>query len=68
MASNGQQEKIGDAAPAESGRPIALDIEGDNHNTAARDQGHREKDVIQEGDTTKRTDQGKYYNEDNLQV
>ncbi|KAL7166903.1 hypothetical protein ACSBR2_037547 [Camellia fascicularis] len=31
MASNGQQEKIGDDAHAGSGRPIDLDTEGDNH-------------------------------------
>ena len=68
MARSGQQENIGDDAPAGSGRPIDLDIEGDNHNTEARDQGHREKDDIQEGDTSKRTDLGKYYNEDTLQV
>ncbi|GMP36921.1 hypothetical protein CsSME_00008857 [Camellia sinensis var. sinensis] len=68
MASNGQQETIGDDTPAGSGKPIDLDIEGDNHNTEARDQGHRENDVIPEGDTSKRTNQGKYYNEDNLQV
>ena len=62
MASNGQQENIGDDAPAGSGRPIDLDIEGDNHNTEARDQGHRENDIIPEGDTSKKTNQGKYYN------
>ena len=68
MASNGQRENIGGDTPIGSGRPIDLDIEGDNHNTETHDQGHREKDVNHECDTSKRTDQGKYYNEDNLQV
>ena len=45
MASNGQKEKIGDDTPAGSGRPIDLDMEGDNHNAETRDQGHREKYV-----------------------
>ena len=61
MASNGQQGNIGDDAPPGSSIPINLDAEGDNHNTEARDQGHRENDDIQKGE-------GKYYNEDNLQV
>ena len=68
MASNGQQEKIGDDAPAGSGRPIDLDIEGDNHNAETHDQGHGEKDVGQEGNIPKKSDQNEYYNEDNLQV
>ena len=68
MASNGQQENFGDDAPTGSGSPIDLDIEVDNHNAEARDQGHRENDVIPEGYTSKRANQGKYYNEDNLQV
>ena len=68
MASNGQKENIGGNTPVGSGRPIDLDIEGSNHNTEARDQGHREKDVGQEGYISMKTDQSKYYNEDNLQV
>ena len=68
MASNAQKEKIGDDAPAGSGRPIDLDIEEDKHNEETHDQGHRGKDVSQEGDTSKKTDQSRYYNEDNLQV
>ncbi|KAL7195505.1 hypothetical protein ACSBR1_035685 [Camellia fascicularis] len=68
MASNGQKEKIGDNAPTGSDRPINLDVEGDNHNAETRDQGHGGKDVGQEGDTSKKTDQSRYYNEDNLQV
>ncbi|GMP30781.1 hypothetical protein CsSME_00005291 [Camellia sinensis var. sinensis] len=48
--------------------PIDLDVERDNHNTETRGQGHGEKDVGQENDASKRTDQSKYYNEDNLQV
>ena len=68
MASDAQNEKVGDDAPAGSGRPIDLDVEGDNHNEEARSQGHGGKDVVQEGDTSKKTDQDRYYNEDNLQV
>ena len=64
--SNARQEKVGDDAPAGSGRPIDLDIEGDNHNEETRDQGHGGKNVGQEGDTSKKTDQDRYYNEDNL--
>ena len=68
MASNEQRENIRGNTPAGSGRPIDLDAEGDNHNAGIRDQGHVEKDVGQEGNTSKKTDQGQYYNEDNLQV
>ena len=68
MASNAQNEKVGDDAPAGSGRPIDLDVEGDNHNEETRDQGHGGKNVGQEEDTSKKTDQDRYYNEDNLQV
>ncbi|KAL7182013.1 hypothetical protein ACSBR1_040849 [Camellia fascicularis] len=66
MASNGQQEKIGDDTPAGSGRPIDLDTEGDNHNAETRDQGQRKKDVGQIDDIPKKPDQNRYYNEDNL--
>ncbi|KAL7223088.1 hypothetical protein ACSBR1_024715 [Camellia fascicularis] len=68
MASNGQQEKIGDDALAGSGRPIDLDTEGDNHNAETRDQGQGKKDVGQMDDTPKKPDQNRYYNEDNLQI
>ncbi|KAL7180401.1 hypothetical protein ACSBR1_043574 [Camellia fascicularis] len=68
MASDGQKEKIGDDTPAGSGRPIDLDIEGDNRNTETRDQNHRVKDVGQEDNVPKKTDQSRYYSEDNLQV
>ena len=68
MASNGQRENIGGDTPAGSGRPIDLDIEEDNHNAETHDQGHGERDVGREGDASKRADQSKYYNEDNLQV
>ncbi|KAL7205106.1 hypothetical protein ACSBR2_018096 [Camellia fascicularis] len=68
MASTGQQEKIGDDAPAGSRRPIDLDTEGDNHNAETRDQGQGKKDVGQTDDTPKKPDQNKYYNEDNLQI
>ena len=68
MASNGQKEKIGDDTPTGSGRPIDLDIERDNNKAETRDQGHREKDVGQERDTSKMTDLRTYYNEDNLHI
>ena len=68
MASNAINEKVGGNTPAGSGRPIDLDVEGDNHNDKARDQGNGGKDVVQEGDTSKKSDQGRYYKEDNLQV
>ena len=45
MASNGQKEKVGDATPTGSGRPIDLDIEEDECNTENRDQNHGVKDV-----------------------
>ncbi|KAL7214241.1 hypothetical protein ACSBR1_026620 [Camellia fascicularis] len=65
MASDRQKDKIGDDTPAGSGRPIDLDVEGDNRNTETRDQNHGVKDVGQEGNVP---DQSRYYNEDNLQV
>ncbi|KAL7164915.1 hypothetical protein ACSBR2_040749 [Camellia fascicularis] len=68
MASNGQKEKIGDDALTGNGRPIDPDVEGNNHNEETRDQNHGEKDISQTGDTPKNADQGRYYNEDNLQV
>ena len=68
MASNGQKENIGGDTPAGSGRPIDLDVEGDNHNTETRDQSHGVKDARQKGDAPKTTDRSGYYNEDDLQV
>ena len=53
MASDGQRENIGGDTPARSGRPIDLDVEGDNHSTENHDQGHGERDVGQEGGTSK---------------
>ncbi|KAL7244766.1 hypothetical protein ACSBR2_000179 [Camellia fascicularis] len=66
MASNGQKEKIGDDALTGSDAPIDLDIEGDNHNTGTHEQGQKEKNVGQTGDTTRKPDQGRYYKEDDL--
>ncbi|KAL7163665.1 hypothetical protein ACSBR2_039727 [Camellia fascicularis] len=68
MANDRQKEKIGDNTPTGSGRPIDLDVEEDNCNEETRDQNHRVKDVGQESDVPKKTDQSEYYNEDNLQV
>ncbi|KAI7998828.1 Protein DEK [Camellia lanceoleosa] len=68
MASNTQKEKIGDNTSAGSGRPVDPNAEGGDHNEEARDQNHAEKGVGQDGDTSKKADQGKYYNEDNLQI
>ncbi|KAL7262102.1 hypothetical protein ACSBR1_000478 [Camellia fascicularis] len=68
MASNGQKEKIGDDALTGNGRPIDPDIEGNNHNEETHYQNHRKKDIGQTGDIPKNVDQGRYYNEDNLQV
>ncbi|KAL7201426.1 hypothetical protein ACSBR1_033178 [Camellia fascicularis] len=68
MANDGQKDQIGDNAPAGSGRPIDLDVEGDNRNTETRDQSHGGKDASQEGDTPETTDRSGYYNEDDLQV
>ena len=53
MASGGQKEKIEDDTPAGSGRPIELDVEGDNRNTETRNQNHSKKDVGQDGDVSK---------------
>ncbi|KAL7217523.1 hypothetical protein ACSBR2_010889 [Camellia fascicularis] len=63
-----QKDQIGDNAPAGSGRPINLDVEGDDCNTETRDQSHRVKDTGQKGDAPKTTDRSGYYNEDDLQV
>ena len=68
MASNGQRENIGGNTPAGSGRPIDLDVEGDNHNTETRDQNHSKKDASQDGDVPKKPDQSGYYNEGDFQV
>ncbi|KAL7186697.1 hypothetical protein ACSBR2_028428 [Camellia fascicularis] len=45
MANDGQKDQIGDNAPAGSGRPINLDVEGDDRNTETRDQSHGVKDA-----------------------
>ena len=68
MASNTQKEKIGDNTPAGSGRPVDPNAERGDHNEETRDQNHAEKGVGQDGNTSKKADQGRYYNEDNLQV
>ncbi|KAL7166500.1 hypothetical protein ACSBR2_037217 [Camellia fascicularis] len=68
MASDGQKDKMGNDTPAGSGRPIDLDIEGDNRNTETRDQNHGAKDVGQTGDVLKKPNQSGYYNEDDLQI
>ncbi|KAL7254203.1 hypothetical protein ACSBR1_008578 [Camellia fascicularis] len=68
MASDGQKDKMGNDTPAGSGRPIDLEVEGDNCNTETRDQNHGAKDVGQAGDVLKKLDQSGYYNEDDLQV
>ncbi|KAL7212992.1 hypothetical protein ACSBR2_015653 [Camellia fascicularis] len=66
MANDGQKDQIGDNAPAESGRPINLDVEGNNRNTETRDQSHGVKNASQEGDAPKTIDRSGYYNEDDL--
>ncbi|KAL7184007.1 hypothetical protein ACSBR2_026224 [Camellia fascicularis] len=63
-----QKDQIGDNAPAGSGRPINLDVEGDDRNTETRDQSYGVKDAGQEGNAPKTTDRSGYYNEDDLQV
>ncbi|KAL7167258.1 hypothetical protein ACSBR2_037843 [Camellia fascicularis] len=68
MTSNGQKEKIGDNTLVGSGKPIDLDIEGDNHNAETYDQGHGDKDVGQTDDGPKKPDQTRYYKEDDFQV
>ncbi|KAL7187806.1 hypothetical protein ACSBR1_037792 [Camellia fascicularis] len=68
MASDGQKDKMGNDTPAGSGRPIDLDIKGDNCNTKTRDQNHGAKDVGQTGDVPKKPNRSGYYNEDELQV
>ncbi|KAL7170633.1 hypothetical protein ACSBR2_035502 [Camellia fascicularis] len=68
MANDGQKDQIGDNTPAGSGRPIDLDVEGDDRNTETRDQSHKVKDTGQEGDAPKAKDRNRYYNEDDLQV
>ncbi|KAL7231538.1 hypothetical protein ACSBR2_009728 [Camellia fascicularis] len=68
MASNGQNYKMGDDALTGNGKPIDLDIEGDNYNAETYDQGHGEEDVGQTDDVPKKPSQSGYYKEDNLQV
>ncbi|KAL7211857.1 hypothetical protein ACSBR2_014668 [Camellia fascicularis] len=68
MASNEQKDKIGGDGPTGSGRPIDLNVEGDNHNEETRDQNHAEKDIGQTGDAPKNANQGRYHIEDNLQI
>ncbi|KAL7182282.1 hypothetical protein ACSBR1_041061 [Camellia fascicularis] len=68
MANDGQKEKIGDDTPTGSGKPVDLDVEEDNCNEETCDKNHRGKDVGQESDVPKKTDQSGYYNEDDLQV
>ncbi|KAL7214239.1 hypothetical protein ACSBR1_026618 [Camellia fascicularis] len=68
MASNGQKEKVGDDTLTGNDAPIDLDIEGDNHNTETYEQGQGERNIGQTGDATRKPDQGRYYNEDDLQV
>ena len=68
MANDGQKDQIRDNAPVGSGRPIDLDVEGDDRNTETRDQSHGVKDAGQKGDAPKTTDRSGYYNEDDLQV
>ncbi|KAF5934227.1 hypothetical protein HYC85_030398 [Camellia sinensis] len=62
MANDGQKDQIRDNAPTGSGRPIDLDIEGNDRNTETL------KDAGQEGDAPKTTGRSGYYNEDDLQV
>ncbi|KAL7210465.1 hypothetical protein ACSBR1_031924 [Camellia fascicularis] len=66
MANDGQKEKIGDDTPTGSERPIDLDVKEDNGNEETRDKNNEGKDVGQEGDVPKKTDQSGYYNEDDL--
>ncbi|KAL7176233.1 hypothetical protein ACSBR2_029730 [Camellia fascicularis] len=68
MANDKQKDQIGDNAPTGSGRPINLDVEGDDRNTETRDQSHGVKDACQEGDAPKTIDRNGYYNEDDFQV
>ena len=68
MANDGQKDLIRDNAPAGSGRPIDLNVEGDDRNTETHNQSHGVKDAGQEGDAPKTTDRSGYYNEDELQV
>ena len=68
MASNEQKEKIGDDTPAGSGRPIDLDVTGDEYNAETRDQNHGVKDVGQTSDAPKKPDRSGYYNENDLQA
>ncbi|KAL7251453.1 hypothetical protein ACSBR1_013312 [Camellia fascicularis] len=68
MANDGQKDQIGDNAPAGHGRPINLNVKGDDRNTETRDQSYGVKDASQEGDAPKTTGRSRYYNEDDLQV
>ncbi|KAL7239593.1 hypothetical protein ACSBR2_005487 [Camellia fascicularis] len=65
MANDGQNKKVRDTTPTGSERPVDVDVEEDNCN---EDQNHGVKDVGQEGNVPKKTDQSGYYNEGNLQV
>ncbi|KAL7211175.1 hypothetical protein ACSBR2_014120 [Camellia fascicularis] len=44
MANDGQRQKVGDNTLTGSGKPIDLDIEGDNCNEETRDKNHGGKD------------------------
>ena len=68
MANDGHKEKVEDETPTGSGKPIDLDVEGDNCNRETHDKNHEGKDVGQEGDVPKNTDLSGYYNDDDLQV
>ncbi|GMP94862.1 hypothetical protein CsSME_00044143 [Camellia sinensis var. sinensis] len=68
MANDGQKEEVKDEIPTVSGKHIDPNVEEDNCNEETRDQNPKEKNIGQEGDVTKKSDRGKYYNEDDLQV
>ena len=68
MANDGLKEKIGDDTPTESEKHIDLDVEENNYNKETHDKNHEGKDVGQESDVPKKTDQSGYYNDDDLQV
>ena len=56
MANDGHKEKVGANTPTGSGKPIDLDVEEDNCNKETHGKNHGEKDVGQEGDTSKKSD------------
>ncbi|GMP27252.1 hypothetical protein CsSME_00003323 [Camellia sinensis var. sinensis] len=68
MANNRQKDKIGDEIPTKNGKYVNPNMEKDGCNEKIQDQNHDKKDVGQEGDVPKKSDQSGYYNEDNLQV